>query len=950
MDSFKASVAIGGMTCVACSNNIVNALKVKDWISDVNVNLVTHSASVEFVGDKAAQVVEAIEELGYDAQLNDVVHCADAQSSPGHTRTVEIFIDGIYCDLCPGRAINSLAGLQLKIISEPTRKSPIMKLTYSPGTEPANLNIRRILAAVNGCDTCLKAALHQPQTVEDRAKGMQIREQKLAFVRFLLTLVAAVPTFVIGIVYMNLVRDDNPTRKYFMAPLSHGISRAQMALCILATPVYLFAADAFHRRAAKEIWTLWKPGSHTPLMQRFYRFGSMSMLMSLGTTIAYMSSCGQLIAAATASDQSSGMVDDSNFYFDSVVFLTLFLLAGRLIEAYSKSKTGDAVGNLRKLRPTTAILVDAEGHPELHQRTTQVINIELLDFGDIVLIPYGASPPLDGKVVYGGTDFDESSLTGESRPVSKIVGDQVFAGTVNKGTPIYVQVTGAAGQSMLDQIVKVVQEGQTKRAPIENFADTVTAYFVPVITLAAVITWLVWYTLGTTGALPADYLEGSSSWVAFSFQFAIAVFVVACPCGLGLAAPTAIYVGGGLAARHGILARGGGEGFEKASKVTCVVFDKTGTITVGGEPNITNYELIPDGEGQRQELAHKQGRQLQLLGIIRGIEQNSSHPIAKALVSFCSSEMKQLMSHQPDPVVYEGPEAVDVEELPGKGMKGSFVDKELNRTLDVIIGNEALMHEFKVPVAGPVTVSLDLWKGQAKSIALVAISPENSEAEYQVMAAFAMADRIRPEALPVVSALQARGTDVWMLSGDNIITAQAVAQQIGIPQSNVIAEVLPIDKSSRIEELQMSIKPDGHGRATVAMVGDGINDAPALAKADVGIAVGSGSDIAISSAHFVLVKSDLRSVVTLLGLSRTVFRRVKINFIWACIYNVIAVPVAAGCLYAIRVPGGGHVKLDPVWASLAMALSSISVVLSSLALRGVPGLEFKEKEIIIGDV
>ena len=934
-DIWRATLAIGGMTCAVCVNTITTGVKTRDWVRDITVNLVSNSATAEFEGkDNIDKLVEAIEDLGYDVTVDTVVSAAPLQEER-RERTVEIKIDGLYCEHCPGRVINSLAGFrrQLDVISQPTPQRPIIKITYTP--DAPNFTVRKLLAAIEASDSSFGASIYHPPTLEERSKLIQRKHQLQILYRVILTGLICIPTFVIGIVYMSLISSHNASKMYLMEPWTSGISRAQMSLFIMATPVYFFAADIFHVRAFKEIWTLWKRGSRVPVFQRFYRFGSMNTLMSLGTTIAYISSVSQLIAAAV--DQPS-QVNDSNFYFDSVVFLTFFLLVGRLIESYSKSRTGDAVEMLGKLRPTTAILVEGFGSEKATEEDV-VVQADLLDFGDTVRVTHGGSPPADGIIVQGESNFDESSLTGESRLVKKVVGDQVFAGTVNKDAAVLVKITGVAGRSMLDQIVKAVREGQTKRAPMEQVADTLTTYFVPSVTLIAITTWVIWLSLGFSGRIPDHFLDVSSGgWVAFSLQFAIAVFVVACPCGLALAAPTAIFVGGGMAAKYGILAKGGGAAFQIASRIDCVVFDKTGTLTMGGEPSITDSQLYPDS------IAGSGTERAGILAALKAVEETSSHPIAKAIVSFCSSKGA------------EKAEAEDLQEIPGKGMKATFKNGP-GGAYELIIGNEALMEDFQVPLSEQVRETLHKWKQEAKSIALAATMPLSSDASkgsWSLAAALAISDPIRPEAPYIIRALESRGTRVWMLSGDNPTTASAVAAQLGIAADQVIAGVLPTEKAAKITYLQSTLKrrltpttESSTRRSVIAMVGDGINDSPALATADIGIAIGSGSDIAISSADFVLVKSDLRAVVTLLDLSSVVFRRIKLNFGWALVYNCVAVPVAAGVLYPI-VSNGSHVRLDPVWASLAMALSSISVVLSSLALRSrLPGLGFRERKIAV---
>ncbi|KAI2626972.1 heavy metal translocatin [Hypomontagnella submonticulosa] len=739
--------------------------------------------------------------------------------------------------------------------------------------------------------------------------------------------IVAIPTFIIGVVYMSLVPDHDAAKMFLMMPWTSGISRAQLSLCVMATPVYFFAADIFHRRTVEEIIFLWRPRSNTPILERFYRFGSMNMLISLGTTIAYISSISQMIAAAV---ERPTHVSDENFYFDSVVFLTLFLLWGRLIETHSKSKMGDAVEALGKLRPTTAKLVEDITD---NKETEREVSTDLLEFGDLVRIPHGASPPCDGKVVVGESSFDESSLTGESHPVKKAANDDVFAGTINVQDPVLIQITSSAGQSMLDQIVNIVRQGQMSNGRMERLADLLTAYFVPFVTLVAILTWLIWLSIGLSGAIPGHFLDVSSGgWVVFALQFAIAVFVVACPCGLGLAAPTAIAVGSGLAAKHGILVKGGGEAFEKASRIDCVVFDKTGTLTMGGNPTVADSIMVPGDDPTEWHTGT-------FMAALRAVEEHSNHPIAKAIVSFCSSWSP------------ETTQVSNVKELPGKGLSATYYAESPPRPFDIIVGNEALLREFSVVVPDIFDTYIQTWKTEAMSVALVAVRPADESDSFKFSAAFSMSDPIRPETPAVIQALRSGGTDVWMLSGDNVTTARAVALRVGIPEDNVIAEVLPTEKHDKVKWLQSTLKARRgnseltNQRAFVAMVGDGINDAPALSTADAGIAIGSGSDVAIFSADFVLVNSNLESIVSLLDLSRLVYRRIKFNFAWALVYNMIALPIAAGCLYPV-VSNGSHVRLSPVWASLAMALSSISVVVSSLALRSqIPWLGFRARVI-----
>lgn len=940
---WRATFAIGGMTCSSCVGTITKAVQQLEYVGTVEVNLVSNSAMVVFKGEEhLTSIKQAIEDVGYEANLDDLVNLDESREFEME-RKVAIRIPGLYCTHCPPRisnALNKRFGEKVQIERLPTTSDPILLISYIP--HAPDFTIREIITSIAAVDTAFEPFIYHPPSLEQRSQEMRAREQRRILLRLALSIVVAIPTFIVGIVLMSLVDSNSPSRRFIIEPMWAGrVSRAEWALFIMATPVYFFAADVFHVRALKELRAMWRPRSTTPLLRRFYRFGSMNMLISLGTTIAYFSSIAELAIAATQPADAGSMVASSS-YFDSVVFLTMFLLIGRFLEAYSKAKTGDAVTLLGKLRPTEALLIDPIRSPlsaqsQLHpaEPTSHKTPVDLLDVGDIVKVLHGASPPSDGTIIDGDAKFDESSLTGESRLVAKDVGDGVFAGTINKGSPILVRISNVSGTSMLDQIVRVVREGQARRAPIERVADVITSHFVPLVVLIGVSTWIIWLALGLSGSLPASYRDTSvGGWPLWSLQFSIAVFVIACPCGIGLAAPTALFVGGGLAAQHGILVKGGGEAFQEASGLDCIVFDKTGTLTEGGEPTVTGYECFSADDEKM------------VLGMVRRLEESSTHPIARALTSFCDGKAA------------EGINVENITEIPGKGMRGMFTSSSNDqKEVEIILGNEALMSDYGIEIGHNVNVTLDVWKTQGKSVALFAMSvllqpPGEADAEraiaWQLSAVFAASDQIRPESAAVVRALQSRGIEVWMLSGDNPTTARAVGTMVGIGEDNVIAGVLPEQKAEKIQYLQKTLVQNGRQgareRATVAMVGDGINDAPALTMADVGIAIGSGSDVAISSAEFVLMSSRLTSLLVLIDLSRTVFRRVRFNFGWALVYNLVALPIAAGVLYPLK-SNGSHIRLDPVWASLAMALSSVSVVCSSLLLRSrLPGVGFRSTE------
>jgi Cu+-exporting ATPase len=944
---FVAILSVEGMTCSSCVGNVTKALDLPG-VERADVSLIGHSASVHFRADEAQEfskrLVEAIEDAGYDAQLMEVQSGLNTtlrnrpNDEPGTTddasrltrRTVSLRIEGMHCPQCPNRIVDEIRNLGVDLQKSPTLDSPILTMSYVPNAP--SFTIRRILDEICALDPSFRVSIHKPASVEQRSREMLAKEQKAIFLRALLSTITAVPSLVIGIIYMNLVSKHDPGYMWLMRPL-HGVSRAEWAMFATATPVYFFATDYFHRRMIKEIYSLWRPRSPVSIAKRFIRFGSMNLLISFGTTIAYFSSLAQLIISATSTQD---MMDSSKMsYFDSVVFLTMFLLLGRLAEAHMKTKSGDAISALGNLRPTEAILTTPkDGEPAFS--ATIKVDVDLIEIGDTVKVLHGSSPPCDGTLIDEEARFDESSLTGESRLIRKVAGDTTYSGTINKGPAVTIKVTGPAGASMLDSIIAVVREGQSKRAPMERIADLLTAYFVPVVVLIAILTWLVWLTLGLSGALPENYLDnGVGGWPFWSLQFAIAVFVIACPCGLGLAAPTALFVGGGMAAQRGILVKGGGEAFQEASNLDAVIFDKTGTLTEGSEPKIVHHLTFDTDLGLDR---------VTVLGVLKSVEENSSHPLAKAAVNFATQGEETAVVH-----------VTSVDEIAGKGLKAKFYSTQHpQRQYEVLVGNGSLMEDYGVAVSPATESTLESWKSSGCSVILMACRIPNET--WSMQAIFAASDPLRPEATEVVETLRKRGIDVWMLSGDNPSTANAVGKQVGIPSENIIAGVLPAQKADKVKYLQQILKPrrgtgfqsallssNKRNRATIAMVGDGINDAPALAAADVGIAVASGSDVAVQSASFILVHSDLRAVLTLVSLSRAVFRRVILNFVWAALYNMIALPVAAGVLYPITTSKGAHVRLDPAWAALAMALSSITVVASSLLLRTrVPLVGFRE--------
>ncbi|KAH9965912.1 haloacid dehalogenase-like hydrolase-domain-containing protein [Russula dissimulans] len=872
----RVTFSVGGMTCAACSSTITQLLSEQGGVSDVSVNLIGNSASVVVESKELIAVAqEVIDFAGYEASVVSVER----------QRSVALRIEGMFCEHCPEKVTNSLDKIsQIMHVGPPTLQDPILHLTYRPS--PPAFTIRDVVSAITlSNNPHFKVTVHKPPSLEDRTRLLQAKEKRSLLYRLGLSVIVAIPTFVIGVVFVSLLPSNNPTKIFLMEPMWTGnTSRIQWSLFFLATPVMFYSAGNFHRRSVREIHALWKRGSHTPVWKRFVRFGSMNLLISSGVSVAYFSSIVLLVLAASTSPSPDNR-GDTTTYFDSVVFLTMLLLIGRYLEAYSRTRTRDAIASLARLKPVEAFVVgsgtkgpladfrnvdddiemgkaDSEAEEQISKYGSRVekTHVDLLEIGDVIRVPTGSTPPVDGVVVSGHSLFDESSVTGESRPIKKNTGDHVFLGTINIGPVVDVRIDVTEGKTMLDHVINVVRDSQTKRAPIER--------------------------LGLSGVLPRSYLDKDvGGWPTWSLEFAISVFIVACPCGIGLAAPTALLVGAGIAAKHGILACGGSEAFQEAAQLDTIIFDKTGTLTVGGRPKVTNSKDSCDESPWKREF---------VLGLAAELEASSSHPLATAIRSYCES----------NGAIYHA--ASSLEETPGRGLKAVFEDVGCS----AIIGNEAWMadHEASIPIE--FADCFESWKSDGKSVVLLAVRQDNNTStsgtsQFKVLVSL----------------------ETWMISGDNITTARAVARQVGIPESNVIAGALPHEKADKVRWLQENAPKKQqsklgslfgrrlNSRCVVAMVGDGINNAPALAAADVAVAIGSGSDVANSSASFILASSDLDGILTLVDLSETVFRRVKLKFV-TLVYNIAAVPIAAGVLYPF-----GHIRLNPVWASLAMALS-----------------------------
>ncbi|MGE5552146.1 MAG: heavy metal translocating P-type ATPase [Bacteroidota bacterium] len=796
MDRKSGRIKLFGMSCASCAGRIEKALQGTPGVTEANVNFATETAFVQYDPKRvdAAELERVIKRIGYRGQ---------AERDKSDDRRVELRLYGMSCASCA------------RSIEEALRKVPgVAEANVNFATERATVvweaekgRLEDLLAAVAKAGYRAETPKKEDPDAERREREREIRRQ-LAF--FVLAAVLSLPLLLVML--SDLLGFEIPE-----------LLMSRVFQFALATPVQFIAGAQFYIGAFKALRN---------------KSANMDVLVAIGTSAAYIYSVVDTYLL------------EGPVYYETAAIIIALIILGKSLEAIAKGRTSEAIKKLMGLAAKTAhVLRDGK---EIE------VPVEEVQVGDFLLVRPGEKIPVDGEVVEGRSAVDESMLTGESLPVDKGPGDRVTGATLNKHGLLRIKATRVGTETALAQIIRLVEEAQGSKAPIQRLADRVSAVFVPVVVAVAAVTFLAWY------LITRDFAAALTAFTA--------VLVIACPCALGLATPTAIMVGTGLGAQNGLLIKGG-EHLEKARAVETVILDKTGTITKG-EPSVT--DVLTDAS-----IAEDRA-----LFLAASVESGSEHPLAAAVVA--KAREKGLDLGKPE----------DFEAVPGHGVRARIED------LEVMLGNTRLLEKYGI--------SYEDWGNRRERLEAEGKTAMFLAVDKAVAGLIAVADTIKESSREAVSELKAMGITPIMITGDNRRTAEAIARQVGI--ESVRAEVLPEHKAEEVERLREE------GKVT-AMVGDGINDAPALASADVGIAIGTGTDVAMEAADITLISGDLRGIVKTIRLSRQTMRIVRQNLFWAFFYNVLGIPVAALGF------------LSPVIAGAAMAFSSVSVVSNSLRLK-----------------
>ena len=821
----KKSYKVTGMTCASCGKAVERAVKKIDGVANQSINMATEKLHIEYDNEKVKfeDLEKTVKKAGFDL-FEDVKYSK-----------IDLKIGGMTCASCAKaieRAVNKLDGIDSINVNVATEKATI---SY----DASKLKLTQIRNTIEkaGFKVLEKSGTKDSSVDEDKIR--KEKEMKTLFTKFLVAVGFSIPLFYIAMGPMV----PSPIGPWpvpdFINPMTNSLNYALIQL-VLVIPV-MIAGNKFYTNGFKAL---------------INKSPNMDSLVAIGTLAAFLYSLYTTFQMAT-SNMVAGH-EHHQLYYESAGIIIALILLGKYLESRSKGKTSEAIKKLMGLQPKTAIIIKDGEEIETP--------IEEVEVGDIILVKPGSKIPVDGIVVEGNTSVDESMLTGESIPVEKNVGSKVTGASINKNGSIKFRAEKVGADTALAQIIKLVEDAQGKKAPIAKLADTVSGYFVPIVITIAIVTALLWFTIGGKG-------------VEFTLTIFISVLVIACPCALGLATPTAIMVGTGKGAENGILIKGG-EALELSHKIDTIIFDKTGTITEG-KPQVTDIVVTNNVDKDY------------LLKIAASAEKGSEHPLGEAIVRFGEEKNIEFMKVE------------KFKAIPGHGIEVTIDNK------NILLGNKKLMDDRKI--------SLGNLSNKSDELAMQGKTPMYIVLENELGGIIAVADVVKESSKRAIEKLHSMGIKVAMVTGDNKKTANAIAKEVGI--DIVLAEVLPQDKSNEVKKLQQEGK-------FVAMVGDGINDAPALAQADIGIAIGSGTDVAMESADIVLMRSDLMDVPTSIKLSKETIKNIKQNLFWAFAYNTVGIPVAAGVLYMFGGP-----LLNPMLAAAAMSLSSVSVVTNALRLK-----------------